>query len=257
MFQQEKGESTEFTDALTGRKHFEAHGDRWASLDENDALALAVLMDRLFQRGGFTVEALPGRYDMLIQPSGDCRAAALVSENEAGEPGIDSVYPVLLGRRSRLRVEHIHEWAMPVQAEAELYAESPATGPLTFFEPFYCRDREALEALKASGGEADFLLSAWAYRVQRAGEKPAPALRPHQVASEYLFRLTVKEAAPTEFCGYPVWRLSVELAEGAAPLFLYAPERALGGLVPQAGDELEGLLWLCGHLADAFPAWKD
>ena len=156
MFQQEKGESTEFTDALTGRKHFEAHGDRWASLDENDALALAVLMDRLFQRGGFTVEGLPGRYDMLIQPSGDCRAAALVSENEAGEPGIDSVYPVLLGRRSRLRVEHIHEWAMPVHAEAELYAESPATGPLTFFEPFYCRDREALEALKVSGGEADF-----------------------------------------------------------------------------------------------------
>ena len=256
MFEQEKGESSEFTDAATGRKHFEAHGDRWASLDDNDALALAVVMDRLFQRGGFTVEGLPGKYDMLIQPEGDCRAAALVSENEEGEPGIDSVYPVLRGSALRLRVSHVHEWAMPVQAEAEIYAECPATGPVTFFDPFYPRDREALAALRENGGEAEFRLAAWAYRLSCAGEKPAPALRPHQVASEFLFRFTVQAVEPTAFCGYPVWRLTVELVEGV-PLFLYAPERALGGFIPQAGDEVEGQLWLCGYLEGAFTGWKD
>ena len=110
----------------------------------------------------------------------------------------------------------------------------------------------------ASGrAEADFLLSAWAYRVSPA--KPgseAPALRRHQVATEYLFRFTVKDAALTEFCGYPVWRMDVEMGEGA-PLALYAPERSLGGLAPKAGDELEGQLWLCGHLAEAFEGWAE
>jgi len=264
MFEQEKGDCTEFRDAATGMNHFEAHGDRWSSLDDNDALALAVVMDRLFQRGGFAVEELPGRYDMLIQPSGDCRAAALVSENEEGEPGVDSVYPVLRGRRNALSVAHVHEWLMPVQAEAEVYAAPFGTSgeladALVFFDPFYCRDREVLAALKASGEGADFLLSAWAYRAAPAGEKPAPALRRHQVASEYLFRLTVRDVAPAEFCGYPVWKLGVDFGEGGPqelPAFLYAPERALNGLVPQAGDVLEGQLWLCGHLASAFEEWN-
>ena len=262
MFAQEKGESTEFTDAVTGKKHFEAHGDRWASLDENDAMALAVVMDRLFQRGGFGVEEFPGKYDMLIQPSGDCRAAALVSENEAGEPGVDSVYPVFRGRKNSLRVTHIHEWAMPAQAEAELYASGPA-GDLVFFDPFYCRDSEALAILKDSGEEAEFCLAAWAYRVARA-EKDALALRPYQVASEYLFRLTVQEVEPTDFCGYPVLRLAVDFGEGsgtAMPGYLYASELSLArsgaALAPQVGDVIEGQLWLCGHLASAFDAWKD
>ena len=72
---------------------------------------------------------------------------------------------------------------------------------------------------------------------------------------EYLFRFKVLATSPTELCGYLVWRLTVELAEGA-PLFLYASERSLGGLLPKAGDEIEGQLWLCGHLADAFETWK-
>ena len=262
MFEQQKGESTEFTDAVTGKKHFEAHGDRWASLDENDAMALAVVMDRLFQRGGFAVEEFPGVYDMLIQPSGDCRAAALVSENEAGEPGVDSVYPVLRGRRNSLAVTHIHEWSMPVLAEADVYA-SGAAGELVFFDPFYCRDRKALAALKSSGEAAEFSLAAWAYRVSRAGAD-APALRPHQVAAEYLFRLTVQEVEAMDFCGYPVFRLAVDFGEGsgsAMPGYLYASELSLARsgepLAPQAGNVIEGQLWLCGHLADAFPAWRD
>jgi hypothetical protein len=255
MFQQEKGENTEFKDAVTGLAHFEAHGDRWSSLDENDALALAVVMDRLFQRGGFEVKELPGKYDMLIQPYGDCRAAALVSENEEGQPGVDSVYPLLLGRKNALRVTHLHEWGIPAEAEGDVYAESEACGKLAFFDPFWCRDREALAARKEDGAEADFLLSAWAYRVQKAGEAEAPALRRHQVATEYLFRFKVLATSPTEFCGYLVWRLTVELSDGA-PLYLYASERSLGGLLPKAGDELEGQLWLCGHLADAFAEWK-
>ncbi len=255
MFQQEKGENTEFKDAVTGLAHFEAHGDRWSSLDENDALALAVVMDRLFQRGGFAVEEFPGRCDMLIQPYGDCRAAAVVSENEAGEPGIDTAYPVLLGKKNTLRVTHLHEWGIPAEAEGDVYAESEACGKLAFFDPFWCRDREVLAARREDGAEADFLLSAWAYRVARA-EKEAPALRRHQVATEYLFRFKVLETSPTEFCGYLVWRLTVELSEGA-PLYLYASERALGGLLPKAGDELEGQLWLCGHLADAFREWSE
>ena len=256
MFQQEKGENTEFKDAVTGLAHFEAHGDRWSSLDENDALALAVVMDRLFQRGGFAVEEFPGRCDMLIQPYGDCRAAAVVSENEAGEPGIDTAYPVLLGKKNALRVTHLHEWGIPAEAEGDVYAESEACGKLAFFDPFWCRDREVLAARREDGAEADFLLSAWAYRVEKAGEAEAPALRRHQVATEYLFRFKVLETSPTEFCGYLVWRLTVELSEGA-PLYLYASERALGGLLPKAGDEIEGQLWLCGHLADAFREWSE
>ena len=254
MFQQEKGENTEFKDAVTGLSHFEAHGDRWASLDENDALALAVVMDRLFQRGGFTVEELPGKYDMLLQPYGDCRAAALVSENEEGQPGVDSVYPVLRGVKNALRVAHLHEWGIPAEAEGDVCAESEACGKLAFFDPFWRRDREALAARRDDGAEADFLLSAWAYRVARA-EKEAPALRRHQVATEYLFRFKVLAVSPTEFCGYLVWRLSVELSDGA-PLFLYASERSLGGLLPKAGDEIEGQLWLCGQLAGAFAEWN-
>lgn len=255
MFQQEKGENTEFKDAVTGLAHFEAHGDRWSSLDENDALALAVVMDRLFQRGGFEVKELPGRYDMLIQPYGDCRAAAVVSENEEGQPGVDSVYPLLLGRKNALRVTHLHEWGIPAEAEGDVYAESEACGKLAFFDPFWPADREALAARKADGAEADFLLSAWAYRVEKAGEAEAPSFRRHQIATEYLFRFKVLASSPTELCGYLVWRLTVELSEGA-PLYLYASERALGGLLPKAGDEIEGQLWLCGHLADAFEVWK-
>ena len=171
MFQQEKGENTEFKDAVTGLAHFEAHGDRWSSLDENEALALAVVMDRLFQRGGFTVEEFPGRYDMLIQPYGDCRAAAVVSENEEGQPGIDTAYPVLLGAKNALRVTHLHEWGIPAEAEGDVYAESEACGKLAFFDPFWCRDREALAARKEDGAEAEFLLSAWAYRVERPGSR--------------------------------------------------------------------------------------
>ena len=255
MFQQEKGENTEFKDAVTGLAHFEAHGDRWSSLDENDALALAVVMDRLFQRGGFEVKELPGRYDMLIQPYGDCRAAALVSENEEGQPGVDSVYPLLLGRKNALRVTHLHEWGIPAEAEGDVYAESEACGKLAFFDTFWPADREALAARKDDGAEADFLLSAWAYRVQKAGEAEAPSLRRHQIATEYLFRFKVLASSPTELCGYLVWRFTVELSDGA-PLYLYASERALGGLLPKAGDEIEGQLWLCGHLADAFDVWK-
>ena len=236
MFQQEKGENTEFKDAVTGLAHFEAHGDRWSSLDENDALALAVVMDRLFQRGGFEVKELPGKYDMLIQPYGDCRAAALVSENEEGQPGVDSVYPLLFGRKNALRVTHLHEWGIPAEAEGDVYAESEACGKLAFFDPFWPADREALAARRDDGAEADFLLSAWAYRVEAAGEAEAPSLRRHQIATEYLFRFKVLATSPTEFCGYLVWRFTVELSDGA-PLYLYASERALGGLLPKAGAE--------------------
>ena len=253
---EEKALISKVVDEVTGVAHFEAHGDRWASLGENSASVLAEIFGCLWGDEKLKVLKASGGYAMLIQPSGDCRAVAVVSPSSEGGIWVDSVCPVMVGKKFRMRVLHIHEWSVEEHAEADIYAEVEGLGefPFTFFDPFWCRDREKIVV----GEEADFWLSAWAYQLMPAlgkvqAEKGQTILKAHEVASEYLFFTKADEVCKTQFCGFPVYRLAVDFVSGSCPVQgnLYVPEFVLGGFAPQVGDEVMARIWLCGFLEQA------
>ena len=82
--------------------------------------------------------------------------------------------------------------------------------------------------------------------------KGARILMPGEIASEYQIRVPVTSVEEMTFRDEKVYMLIVEFGLNTPnPLRfpLYAPERVCK-LVPQAGDEIDAIIWLQGRIID-------
>ena len=187
------------------------------------------------------------------------------------------------GLPNPLRIRKSHTWSNGLEGvvAAERVHDGP---PVTFFAPFFFRDEPRFEPET----EALVSLAALAFSCRKAGmqkfsveEGPwyeeelqrflaknpgkseadfsapvvsmqgARILMPQRYACEWQYRCPVLEVARTEVLGQPVYKLHVVFVgvdEETLAGYLYVPERLLDGYIPQAGDDIEGTLWMTGML---------
>lgn len=216
----------------------------------------------------------------------DIRAGVLLAEPPSAEKAVlVSCFPVMEGLPNPLLIRKSHAWRNGLEGvvAAERVHDGP---PITFFAPFFFRD----EPQFAPGAELSVSLAGLAFSCRKAAmqrftveegpwyeeelqrfleENPgkseadfsapvvsmqgARILMPQHYACEWQYRCPVLDVARTEILGQPVYRLHVIFVgvdDDTLAGYLYVPERLLDGYVPQAGDDIEGTLWMTGMLCD-------
>ncbi len=195
-----------------------------------------------------------------------------------------SVYPLLEGAPNDMTVNEVHAWANETEGEVAACCNEDGN-PLWFYSPFLFRDRENL----TPGVRHTFLVAGLAYGLRRAlldemtvtegvdyerfvaewlehnpGKtrldapqltvdlKGARILVPSDTASEYQLRAPVTSVEEVQFGGEKIYMLIVEFGLNTPnPLRfpIYAPERVCK-IAPQAGDEIDAIIWLQGRIID-------
>lgn len=215
----------------------------------------------------------------------DIRAGMLLATPSGEKTSLVSCFPVMEGLPNPLRIRKSHIWSNGLEGvvAAERIHDGP---PVTFFAPFFFRDEPRFEpetevmvslaALAFSCRKAamqSFSVEEGPWyeeELQRFREKnpekseadfSAPVvsmqgsriLMPQRYACEWRYRCPVLEVARTEVLGQPVCKLRVIFVgvdEDILAGYLYVPERLLDGYIPQAGDDIEGTLWMTGMLCE-------
>ena len=232
----------------------------------------------LFQSADLTASLL-----QYPDNSRDIRAGMLLATPSGEKTSLVSCFPVMEGLPNPLRIRKSHTWSNGLEGvvAAERVHDGP---PVTFFAPFLFRDEPRFEPET----EALVSLAALAFSCRKAGmqkftveEGPwyeeelqrflaknpgkseadfsapvvsmqgARILMPQRYACEWQYRCPVLEVARTEVLGQPVYKLHVVFVgvdEETLAGYLYVPERLLDGYIPQAGDDIEGTLWMTGML---------
>lgn len=233
----------------------------------------------LFQDSGITVTLA-----QYPDNSRDIRTGILLASHPS-QKGLVlfSCYPVMEGLPNPLRIRKCHPWTNMLEGvvAAERVHDGP---PITFYAPFFFRD--ALRFVP--GAELSVSLAGLAYSCRKAesqsftvDEGPwyeeelqsflennpgkteadfsapvvsmqgARILLPLPSACNWQYRCPVLEATRTDVLGQPVYKLHVIFVgvdEANLAGYLYVPERQLNGYIPQAGDDIEGILWMTGML---------
>ena len=273
--------SSEVIDEQTGIKHFEAHGDRWFSLDKDSAKAMTTVIGTIVgeeNTQNMRIEKLPGCASSLMIVGDAPAVPCAVLRPEGKDLHLQSFYPVLQGIPNLLEIEHLHSWNMVRGAEGDVYAVFDNKVSLCFFDPMWGIDAPQL----AEGMECHFELAAWVYSLHKAEHKEiivkpdSPsyedlclslngitlgdpitfstrglrALLPTDFACEYNFQAPVLSVEECVFCGYSMLRLKVELVgnEKILTAWIYASRHILKGYVPIPGDDVTGMLWLTGYI---------
>lgn len=215
----------------------------------------------------------------------DIRAGMLLATPSGEKTSLVSCFPVMEGLPNPLRIRKSHTWSNGLEGvvAAERVHDGP---PVTFFAPFFFRD----EPRFAPEAEVMVSLAALAFSCRKAAmqsfsveEGPwyeeelqrfleknpgkseadfsapvvsmrgARILMPQHYACEWQYRCPVLDVARTEILGQPVHKLHVifvGMDEDNLTGFLYVPDRLLDGYIPQAGDDIEGTLWMTGMLCE-------
>lgn len=215
----------------------------------------------------------------------DIRAGMLLATPSGEKTALVSCFPVMEGLPNPLRIRKSHTWSN--ELEGVVAAERVHDGPpVTFFAPFFFRDEPRFEP----ESEVMVSLAALAFSCRKAAmqtftveegpwfeeelqrfleknpgkseaEFSAPVvsmqgariLMPQRYACEWQYRCPVLEVARTEVLGQPLYKLHVIFVgvdEDCLAGYLYVPERLLDGYIPQAGDDIEGTLWMTGMLCE-------
>lgn len=191
------------------------------------------------------------------------------------EPELASVYPYFdAGRPQRLVLERVYVWRSGVEAQLAVCCGRLR---LHFFDTLFAATRRRYRAGEAHAFRLAGIAQAAGRAMAGMGRSGATGLRtaldrllgrtageaePEWVifdgaegggADEYTFRAPVAEATPVqEVLGQPAWLLRLLLpaeAEGAALDVLVTRAAWQGARPPEAGDVIEGRLWLQGRLA--------
>ena len=195
-----------------------------------------------------------------------------------------STYPLLEGAPNDMTVNETYLWQNETEGEVSATCNEGAN-PLWFYSPFLFRDRENL----TPGVRHTFLIAGLAYGLRRAlldemtitegveyeryvaewlAQNPgktrldvpqltvdlrgARIVVPGDVASEYQIRVPVTSVEEMHIQNEKIYMLIVEFGLNTPnPLRfpLYAPERVCK-IVPQAGDEIDAIIWLQGRIID-------
>lgn len=216
----------------------------------------------------------------------DIRVGVLLAVPPSAEKTIlVSCFPVMEGLPNPLRIRKSHAWSNALEGvvAAERVHDGP---PVTFFAPFFFRDaprfvpeaevmvslaalafscrkavmqkftveegpwyeEELQRFLEENPGKSEADFSAPVVSMQGAR-----ILMPQPYACEWQYRCPVLDVARTEILGQPVYKLHVIFVgvdDDNLAGYLYVPERLLDGYIPQAGDDVEGSLWMTGMLCE-------
>ncbi|NHN47651.1 hypothetical protein G9464_08580 [Halostella sp. JP-L12] len=240
-----------------------SHGSHWDALVDGDE-AIGRAVQRTIETGD-AVRAPPvdGREVVGFRAGeGPVRSTAVTADGE-----MLTAYPELDGIAQEFAVDEEIPWANGVEAQfrGRLGPASAAFFPTDFYAEggerdgdrrvelaglaYYCApqsgasDDAVADVDGAVGGEG-------ADDVDGNGGVVGFAPFDRGDVDDYVFRTRAKEVTATTFDGRAVYRIR-------APLFrrngedvdvsLYAADRVLDGVVPEAGDHLEGVLWLQGR----------
>lgn len=217
---------------------------------------------------------------------GDIQSAVLLVKNDDMQKmQVWSAYPLFQGVPNTLEITRAHTWSNGVEGvvAAHLAEDGP---PISFFAPFYFRDFTKFTPgaiLSVSLGALAFTLKKAEnmtfpvdkgpfYDLQLKGfleENPgkteadfsppevslagARILMPAAYVCEWSYRCPVLAVEYVEFMGSRFAKIATDhvgLDEQAIRGNLYAAEHVLQGYVPQAGDYIEGVLWMMGVLQE-------
>lgn len=212
-------------------------------------------------------------------------AVTLQSKPESGDLKPLSVLPFMDGLPNDLTVEEVRPWKSETEAYVAACRNEDAQ-PIWFHTPLYFRDKPAL----TPGVRHTFNLAALAYGIRRAlldemtitdgpqydayaeewlQRNPgstridvpqlvvsldgARILMPGEYFGDYQLRVPIDRVEETTFGPQKVYMLFTRLGvETPNPLELlvYAPENVCKGIVPQAGDEIDALIWIQARIVD-------
>jgi len=265
-------------DPISQKWHFEAHGDRWASLADNKTNAMAEVISTINNKKDQLVFSTPiEHYSMMFSDDACGPASILAPEN--GSIMLKSFFPLMDGLPNSLTLRYIHKWEEVAELEGDIFAwhEGQEFG-LSFFDPFFSFDVPRLE----ENQEYTFYLAAWAYSAHKSDIKDRPlkddsgyldtlrkmnatiseannswslrgarAVMPMEYAAEYAYNVPVEEVKEVSFCGFPMLRITTTFYGVEDPIrgYLFIPKHSLGDYEPQIGDDIGGTMWLTGYLA--------
>lgn len=270
-------------------EHFEGLGDTWHALfGKNNSieplLPTVVNEGKLFPDCQATYQN--GAISALLQypEQAPFRIGALVVKTPESEGmKLWSCCPVMEGLPNRLVIGKTHTWENHVEGVVAA-KEADGGSPVTFFAPFYFRDKDIF----ASGGEQTISLAALALSLGKAElqeftvdegplyesrlqefleENPGKSqadfttpvvsmrgcriLMPSKYVPEWQFRCPVLNVETISLFGHTIHKMQVifvGMDDQEISGYLYASEHVLNGYVPQAGDDIQGVLWMSGAL---------
>lgn len=235
-----------------------SHGSHWDALVDGDE-AIGRAVQRTIETGD-AVRAPPvdGREVVGFRAGeGPVRSTAVTADGE-----MLTAYPELDGIAHEFAVDEAIPWANGVEAQlrGRLGPASASFFPTDFFaeaDATFGGDRQVELAGLAyycapQSGASDDAVADIDGTESADGEGGVVGFAPFDRGDvdDYVFRTRAKDVTATTFDGRAVYRLR-------APLFrrdgedvdvsLYAADRVLDGVVPEPGDDLEGVLWLQGR----------
>jgi hypothetical protein len=215
---------------------------------------------------------------------GLAKMGVLYAKAQADESwSLYSAFPIFAGIGNSLSISGVHTWGNGIEG---VVAASKAGGPpAVFFDPFYFKEMDKF----LPGAELKVSLSALAFRIGKAEATELPVhggefyetklkefldanpekskddfeppklkfqgsriLMPTQYVCEWFFRCPVSDCVQFSFLNTIFYRLTVIFAgvdDSEMSGYIYASEHVLKDYVPQAGDDVEGILWMTGWLA--------
>ncbi len=269
--------------------HFEGLGKTWLTLLNDPEKEVPAIVLQAMQNGRtrdcWQKKDSKAETMVLAWPvESSFRAGVTIHGKQEEELRPVSVYPLLEGAPNDMTVDEIYPWANGTEGEVAACCNENGN-PLWFYSPFLFRDQENL----TPGVRHTFLIGGLAYGLRRAlldemtitegveyerfvaawleqnpGKtrleapqltvdlKGARILVPDETACQYQIRVPVTSVEELQFGEEKIFVLIVEFGLNTPnPLRfpLYAPERVCK-IVPQAGDEIDAIIWLQGRIID-------
>jgi len=275
-------DSLDVFDPVTRKRHFEAHGDRWAVFAEKgrEGECMAKAMGWILDQKELDVLSTPLDKVLLLVPKGrEAAPGCIMRVSEEGEMHMDSVFPVLKGLPNEMHCRYAYRWQRTGGAEADLFFAFEGGPHVSLYDPFFLLDAESFK----QDAPVTMEVAAWAYSARKATEdshilspdsgaykdlrrmypdtveeirislKGIRAMLSREYASEFNFRVPVEGVEKIMCADWPMYRITTTLVGEGEGLraYLYVAEHLLGDYIPQVGDDLEGRYWLTGHLKRA------
>ncbi|MDE5832738.1 MAG: hypothetical protein K2H64_07125 [Desulfovibrio sp.] len=269
---------------------FEALGNAWAAIygdsDEEILSNIATYLPETYpEKDREAPRNMDPGFSYLVYPERSPARICFLIETEGDRNLMAAMYPLLEGWRENLETLNFKAWENGLEG---MVAARSGTGKiLNFFDPFYAYDSLSF----TKGAKSEFRLAALAFRCEKSSvnelkitkgplyemslkefleknpDKTAAAfpgaavviqgarmLLPTPYTGEYEFRSIIEEMDEIEFLSKKLYRYKIGLGDrdDAEPcVYLYAPENAIKGDAPRIGDDIDGVLWLCGYKTNA------
>lgn len=234
------------------------HGSHWDTLVESDTELQSIVMG--------TVEKSESKESMKW--SGDQKITAFFSSGEhlktctiTVNNQIWTAYPFIHdGIIHEVTIEDIDMWLNELEGQIQCGLGGTS---FAFFDTMYFKNKDKYK----NGEKYNFSLSAMAYSLAKAepktikdkegrelSTKGMAAFFPFQNGDidDFIFQVPVKEVMELKFENKDIYRIKAPLFRSNGSwdidIYIYASKSTTKGYVPQAGDDISGIMWLQGYI---------